>query len=429
MKSSVNTENYVCRYLGKFSVNPDRLKNSNSVLFSEMENGTNRTMEIDRNSSDDEVNVITRGVFLTLCTAITLLSLWIVIILLRCKHTAPQFKLLYSNLFVSDGVFGITLMLHLVISEAPLPVCVFSFVIVTGTYNVYLFTVIVMLLDRVISLWKVTPFLIRLTTKSVATIVLAIWLVSILIKGMASLDGFHNFTRCSLKIDEQIGSIGSLALFSIVTVLIILCVALIVAIVILQRKHLQIMTNAPVEMRRHIIGEYMRSALKEISVCALTLLLYVPWMIRHVTYVTGIDRKSINIFLVVALMTMTVKLFSSLIICAIRFPEFRYKMPSAIFPCCREIQSWSAANLEIYFPTIPDVNDPDVDSDFGIHIHGTQVSPVTNGSRTSIENDIALRNSNRFNAKIHAAEVETVTCKSQPEVSIDINRKKCNAYT
>ena len=303
-------------------------------------------------TQNERVVFLLRGLALSWSIAIFVLALWVITILMRCKHIASQFKYLYANLFVSDGIFGIALFMHILVQKISLPFCVLLYLTMNSSLLAYLLTIVVICADRVISLWKVIPFLIQFRVRCIIANIISIWILAVLFQSLASLDGFTHYTVC-----RQVDIAGRGELLAVVvtcTTLLVICVVLMVTTVALQRKHLQIMAVAPIAHGRHIIGEYVKTALKELPACGLSLIIYIPLIVRHFIFLSDYENRAYYKALPsIEFVPLTAKLFSSIIICATRFPEFRYRIPAAMFPCSRRVQSWSMKNLEVYYPTVP----------------------------------------------------------------------------
>ena len=316
-----------------------------------------------RRDTDDGTSIyhdrllgLLRGMGLTFGTVVLVFALSVIVILKRCNHIASNFKHLYGNLFLTDGLYAITVIIHLLMLNAALPLCVLGYVAMKTTLLVYLLTMLVICTDRVISLVKVVPFLIQFRVRSIDGVIIGIWLFALFFQSLASLDSFANYSMC--RHVHVVGRYDLLVNIVVFPVLLLSGVVLMIATIVLQRKHLRIMLVAPVSQDRHILGDYVRTALKETPLCASALLLYVPSLFRHMVYFTDYEnRTNYHKLPIIAFLPFTVKIMSSIIICATRFPEFRFRVAAAAFPYSKRILRWSQRNLELYYPTISNVAD------------------------------------------------------------------------
>ena len=286
--------------------------------------------------------------------AILLICIWVIIILLRCEHIQSQFKILYANLFLADGCFGVTLFIQQLIYSTSFPVCAVVYVFNSSSHFEYILTILVICGDRMISLWKVTPYILRFSKCCVGTITLSTWFTSFLIQSSIFIDGFQNYTECHWK--KKMGAICKLIVGLSTILSLIACVLCTIVTIVLQRGHLQVVTSAPDVNRRHIVREYFKTACKEIPICLLSLCLFAPTSVYYIVfyYDPGLSNMIVKIS---ALASLVFRVFSSTVICGLRFPEFRYKLVKATCFFSGSLRKWSDNKLEILYPTIPDMKE------------------------------------------------------------------------
>ena len=286
-------------------------------------------------------------------TTVLIISILSASVFLRCKHIESQFKILYANLLLSDSIFGLLVIITPLMHYASVFVCSTVFICITSSYFVYLVTITVICGDRMISLWKATPYLMRFSNHRIVIVSVCIWLVSFLSRASVFVDGFQVARdKCEAAI-SHLGPIGAMILFVTVVIAMILCITFMVITMILQRKHLRIMTNAPVVQERHVLQEYVKTTLKEMTIYILSLILFLPVPVWYLLFYIGKYRQEYTVYQVSYGLPFVIRVFSSVVIVAVRYPEFRYKMPKMVLFFSQGIKRWCDKKLEVYYPTIP----------------------------------------------------------------------------
>ena len=305
---------------------------------------TDQNVEVDPYLSQLQSGLMILGV------AILLICIWVIIILLRCEHIQSQLKILYANLFLADGCFGVTLFIQQLIYSTSFPVCAVVYMFTSSSHFEYILAILVICGDRMISLWKVTPYILQFSKCCVGTIALSTWFTSFLIQSSIFIDGFQNYTECHWR--KTMGAISKLIIGLSTILSLITCVLCTIVTIVLQRGHLQVVASAPDVHRRHIVREYFKTACKEIPICLFSLCLFVPTAVYYIVfyYDPGLSNMIVKMS---ALSSLVFRVFSSTVICGLRFPEFRYKLVKTTCFCSGSLRKWSDNKLEILYPTIP----------------------------------------------------------------------------
>ena len=315
-------------------------------------------------------------------TILILLAICALVILIRCKHIPIQLKWLYANLYIADGLSGAALILHLLIHNAPPSACTFSYVTFMASNSVYLLTVCTICIDRFISLLTVTPFLMKFRNMRIATVVICTWVFSFLCQGLLSLDGFKHYNQCDFITPS--GPLGAIINVTFVLALLLLCILIAVGTIILHKKHLMFMKNAPISQRRHILEGYIKTATKEVPVCCFSVLLFVPITSRFLAF--AIDNESYGAYWTypvdITLVVPPLRVVCAFLLCSIRFAEMRYKIVRTFCVCSSGIVQRVESRLEIHNSAMKQVRNAD-DLPVTPNTAGQQEDHPVQGSRST----------------------------------------------